>query len=115
VIWLWVVVAVVVLAAATLGPVLAGRFRRADGGGAAIAARERGELLGHHVTDLPVTDDAQAAAELRAARERWESAGSVLATARTDDDYALAQRTAVEGLDHLRAAHARLGLPAPEH
>jgi hypothetical protein len=37
----------------------------------------------------------------------------VPATARSEQDFALAERVAREGLDRVAAAHARLGIPGP--
>jgi hypothetical protein len=112
--WVWIAIAVVVVAGGALGPVLAGRTRRTTGSGAAVAARERYELLGHYVEVPESTTDPEAQAQLRQARERWNSAGAILATATADPDFALAERVAREGLAHVGTAHARLGLPGPD-
>jgi uncharacterized SAM-binding protein YcdF (DUF218 family) len=106
-IWLWIALAVVVLAAGALVPVLS-RARREDPSGAEITARGRYELLGSQVEDLPLTEDEAAAALLRQARERWNSAGALLADARRAEEFRLAERTAEEGLADLAAARARL-------
>jgi hypothetical protein len=112
-IWVLIVVAVVVIGIGALGPALAGRNKRAEGDGAAIAARDKYELLGHYVEDPAATDNADAADLLRKARERWNSAGAILAYARSRDDYQLAERVAAEGLGDVAAAHAELGIPGP--
>ena len=92
-IWLWIGLAVVVVAAGATLPVLAGRRKR--GSAAEIAARERYELLGSHVADNP---------SLHRARERWDTAGALLASARTAEDFALAERICAEGLAQVRKA-----------
>ncbi|CBG71560.1 MULTISPECIES: hypothetical protein [Streptomyces] len=51
-----------------------------------------------------------AAESLTDATERLRTARAQLARARTPDDYARVSRTAVEGLDHVRAARAALGM-----
>ena len=89
--WLWIGVAAAVVAAGALLQVLAGRRNR--GSGAEIAARERYELLGSYVADNP---------SLHQARERWDTAGAVLASARGDEDFALAERICAEGLARVR-------------
>jgi hypothetical protein len=113
VIGVWIAVAVLVLAAGALVPVFAGRGRRVAGDGAEIAARDRYELLGHYVENPVATDDGHAAELLRQGRERWNSAGAVLASARTEPEFLLAERVAGEGLAHVAAAYARLGLAGP--
>jgi hypothetical protein len=109
----WIVVTVVIVAGGALAPVLAGRNRRASGGGAAAAARDRYQLLGHYVEDPVGTDDPEALALLRKGRERWNSAGAVLADAKAPEDFALAESVAQEGLAHVTAAHRKLGIPGP--
>lgn len=91
--WLWIGIAVVVVAAGAMLPVLAGRRNR--GSGAEIAARERYELLGSYVADD---------SSLHEARERWDTAGALLASARTAADFALAERICDEGLARVRGA-----------
>jgi hypothetical protein len=113
--WLWLVIvlAVVLVAAGALVPVVTGRDRRAGGGGAAIAARDRYALLGSFVEDPAATTDTEAEALLAQARERWLSAGALLAGARSAADFTLAERTAREGLAKVATAHARMGIPGP--
>lgn len=111
--WVWIVVAVVVVAGGALVPVVAGRNRRETGSGEAIAARERYELLGHYVETPVATTDSEAEALLRQGRERWNSAGAILATARSAPDFQLAERVAREGLAHVTSAHKRIGIPGP--
>jgi hypothetical protein len=113
VIWVWVAVAVVVVAAGALIPVVVGRNRPADGGDAAIAARERYELLGHYVENPVATTDTEAEELLRQGRERWNSAGAVLSTARAAADFQLAGRVAGEGLAAVTEAYARMGIAGP--
>ena len=91
--WLWIGIAAVVVAAGALLPVLVGRRNR--GSGAEISARKRYELLGSYVADNP---------SLHEARERWDTAGALLASARTTADFALAERICAEGLAHVRKA-----------
>lgn len=109
--WVWIAVAVVVVAGGALVPVLAGR--RSDGGAAAIAARDRYELLGHYVDNPAATTDPETESLLRRARERWNSAGEVLATARSTAEYTLAEQICREGLAHVTTAHTRMGIPGP--
>ncbi|GAA5168749.1 MULTISPECIES: hypothetical protein [Amycolatopsis] len=110
----WVVLAaVVVLALGALVPVLLGRARRTGSADEEITARARYSQLGHHVEHPVATDDAEAAALLRRGRERWHATGAALAEARSPQEFALAARIAAEGLDHVAAAYARMGRPAP--
>jgi hypothetical protein len=112
--WLWVGIAVVVVAAAAIIPVLGGgRRERLRGNDEAVAARSLHTMLGHFVENPVSTDDEEAAEQLRSAKERWNTAGSVLASAATEDDFRLAEQIAQEGLDAVAAAHARLGIPGP--
>lgn len=107
---IWIVVAgVVVLVLGALVPVLLGRSRGA--GEAEITARARYAQLGHHVETPASTTDAEAAELLRRGRERWDAAGAALAGAESAEDFRLAERIAAEGLDHVAAAHRRLGRP----
>ncbi|MEV4319400.1 hypothetical protein [Actinocrispum sp. NPDC049592] len=99
--WVWIVGAVLVLAAGAMVPAFYGRRRlRADG-----AARARHEQLGRYVQRLTPTDDPVMDGVLIRARERWVTAGTVLATARTDRDYDLAERICDEGLALVEQAH----------
>lgn len=83
-------VAVAVLAAGALVPLL----RRGPGLRAARAgARSAHARLGH----LVATVDADPST-IRRARERWTTAGALLARAATAEDLALAERTATEGI-----------------
>lgn len=88
-------VAAAVLACGALVPLL----RRSAGVRAARArARSAHSRLGH----LLATVDADADA-LRRARERWTTAGALLARASAAADHALAERTAAEGIALLTA------------
>lgn len=109
--WLWLLFAGAVLVSGAVLPVLLRRDR--PSGKVAIAARSAYLLLGHHVDNPISTTDEGAEAALRTARERWNSAGAVLATAKSRKDFELAKRIADEGLNTLTQAYARLGLPAP--
>ncbi|SFB50548.1 hypothetical protein SAMN05216266_114201 [Amycolatopsis marina] len=111
--WQWYTLGALVLAAGAAAPVLFQHNRRTAGGKEAISARARAALLGHYVEDPVVTADPEAVRLLRAGRERWNSAGAVLATANSVQDYNLAKQIADEGLAAVRAAHARIGLPGP--
>lgn len=116
--WPWIVVAVVLVAAGALTPVLSGRRQRAlRGNDEAVAARSRYHQLGHYVEDAVVTPeqvgDERAAALLRTARERWLTAGAMLARATTEADFTHAEEVAVEGLHAVAQAYARLGRPGP--
>ncbi|OLF10684.1 hypothetical protein BLA60_16100 [Actinophytocola xinjiangensis] len=113
--WVWIAVAVVVVAAGALTPLLTGRRQRAlASNDEAVAARSRYHQLGHYVEDGPehVTDE-RAAALLRTARERWLTAGSLLARATTEADFTQAEAVAVEGLGAVADAHVQLGRPGP--
>ncbi|HEX2133422.1 MAG TPA: hypothetical protein VHH15_17880 [Actinophytocola sp.] len=117
--WVWIVVAVALVAAGALTPVLTGRRRRAlRGNDEAVAARSRHHQLGHYVEDTVVTpdrvDDERAAALLRTARERWLTTGALLANATTEADFTHAEETALQGLTAVADAYTRLGRPAPQ-
>jgi hypothetical protein len=93
--WLWITAAVVLIAAGALVPAIFGRQRqRLCANDEAVAARSRHNQLGLHVETLASTDDAL----LRQARERWITAGGVLAKARSAEDFKLAERVCEEGL-----------------
>lgn len=125
--WIWIVVAVVLIAAGALTPVLTGRRQRAlRSNDEAVAARSRYHQLGHYVEDTVVTpeqvDDERAAALLRTARERWLTTGAMLARASTEADFTHAEEVAIQGLAAIAAAYTRLdrakppgipGYPAP--
>jgi hypothetical protein len=95
--WLWITLAVVVLAAGALIPAFFGK-QRLGSNDEAIAARSRHNQLGLHVETPEPTDDERVANLLSQARERWVTAGSVLATARSEEDFKLAERICDEGL-----------------
>ena len=113
-IWLWVGIAVLVIVAGALAPVLVGRSNRLRSNDEAIAARSRHSQLGFYVEDPPSTVDEQVAEAFRKARERWETAGSVLATARTEEEFTLAEKIADEGLAQVAEANKRIGRAAPK-
>lgn len=110
----WITVAVVVVLLAALLPVLAGR-RTARGGGAATTAQARYALLGHYVENPVPATDATAEELLRQATERWHTCGGLLASARSTEDYTLAQGVADEGMTLVARAYAAMGLPTPPH
>lgn len=93
--WLWLTLTGVALAAGAVIPVIL--HRQPHPGRAAIAARSRYHLLGHHVEVTEPVTDPEAAALLRSARERWHSAGALLASARSRQDFELARRVARKG------------------
>lgn len=64
-------------------------------------ARSCYEELGYLVETVTATEPGGAQALARAT-ERWHSAGAVLAAARSDADYRIAERTARQGLGYLR-------------
>ncbi|ONI85830.1 hypothetical protein ALI144C_11985 [Actinosynnema sp. ALI-1.44] len=96
--WVLIAGAVALLGAGALVPVLLGR-REHSSNDEAIAARSRHNQLGVHVEVLPPTADERAVALLKQARERWVTAGGVLAEARTEEEFDLAERICLEGLD----------------
>ncbi|TCO65536.1 hypothetical protein [Actinocrispum wychmicini] len=94
--WLWIGGAVVVLAVGALVPAVFGRQRqRLRSNDDAIAARSRHNQLGLYVENVSPTDDPL----LQQARERWVTAGGVLAKARSEGDFTLATQICVEGLE----------------
>ncbi|OZM71754.1 hypothetical protein CFN78_18150 [Amycolatopsis antarctica] len=116
--WIWIGIAVALVAAGALVPVLTGRRKRAlRSNDEAVAARSRYHQLGHYVEDTVVAaeqlDDPRAAALLRTARERWLSAGAALAGARTEAEFEHAEDVAVEGLAAVAEAYGRLGRTGP--
>jgi hypothetical protein len=112
-IWLWIGIAVVLVAAGALVPVLAGRNNRLSSNDEAVAARSRYNQLGLYVEDTEQLDDEQAMTRLRAARERYNTAGATLAEASTEEDFLLAMRIAEEGLQAVADAYARIGRTGP--
>jgi hypothetical protein len=116
--WVWIVVALVLVAAGALTPVLTGRRQRAlRSNDEAVAARSRYHQLGHYVEDAVVTpeqvDDERVAALLRTARERWLTTGAMLARATTEADFTHAEQVANQGLNAVVDAYARLGRSGP--
>ncbi|HVV13152.1 hypothetical protein [Amycolatopsis sp.] len=95
-IWVLVAVAAVVLALGAGIPVFAGRGRAGDD--EEIVARARYHQLGHYVENPVATNDPEAAALLRQGRERWDSAGATLATARAAAEFELVARICGQGL-----------------
>lgn len=113
-IWVWVGVAVVLVAAGALVPVLAGRNNRLASNDEAVAARSRYHQLGHYVEDGEQVDDERAATLLDKARERYHTAGATLAKASSEEDFLLAMGVAEEGLQAVADAYALLGRPGPQ-
>jgi hypothetical protein len=111
--WVWIVVAVVLVAAGALVPVLAGRDKRLSSNDEAVAARSRYNQLGLYAEDPEQLADEQANALLRTARERYHTAGATLAVAKTEQDFLLAMRIAEEGLQAVADAYARIGRTGP--
>ena len=115
--WIWIVgVAVLLLAAGALAPML-GTWRRRGlrSNDEAIAARSRYYQLAHYLEsdDADFARDTEALTLLRTARERWNTAGSTLASARSEADFKLAERIAREGLAAVAQACARVGRDGP--
>jgi len=114
VIWVWIGVAVVLVAAGALVPVLSGRDNRLRSNDEAVAARSRYNQLGLYVEDgVEQLDDQQAMTLLRTARERYDTTGAALAGAHTEEDFLLAMRVAEEGLQAVADAYARIGRTGP--
>jgi hypothetical protein len=113
-IWLWVGIAVVLVAVGALVPVLASRDNRLASNDEAVAARSRYHQLGHYVEDgVEQLDDEKAMALLRTAHERYNTAGATLARAKTEEDFLLALRIAEEGLAAVADAYTRIGRTGP--
>ena len=113
-IWVWIGIAVVLVAAGALVPVLSGRDNRLRSNDEAVAARSRYNQLGHYVEDgVEQLDDDKATALLRTARERYDTAGATLARASTEEDFLLAMRVAEEGLEAVAKAYALIGRTGP--
>jgi hypothetical protein len=112
--WIWIGIAVVLVAAGALVPVLSGRNDRLTSNDEAVAARSRYHQLGHYVEDgVEQLADEQATALLRTARERYNTTGAALARATTEEDFLLALRIAEEGLTAVADAYARIGRTGP--
>lgn len=119
--WVWIAagVAVVLIAAGALVPVLGGRRdRQLRSNDEAIAARSKYHQLAHYLevdttSDADFVGDAEALALLATARERWNTAGSTLAAARTEADFELAETVAREGLAAVAQAYAKIGRDGP--
>jgi hypothetical protein len=120
--WVWIGIAVVLVAAGALVPVLSRRDHRLRSNDEAVAARSRYNQLGHYVEDgagpagghgVGGGDDDKAAALLRTARERYNTCGATLARATTEEDFLLALRIAEEGLAAVADAYARTGRTGP--
>ena len=107
-----VAVAVVILVVGGLLPLLGrARRKRLSSNDEAIAARAAYSKLAFHVEDPPATADADAADLLAQARERWNTTGAMLARARSEKDFTLAEDIAKQGLDLVRKAYQKLGKP----
>ncbi|MEU9538073.1 MULTISPECIES: hypothetical protein [Streptomyces] len=72
------------------------------------------ERLGGSLSTLDARGNAAAAQALTDAAERHRAAQGQLVTARSGAQYAMASRTALEGLHYLRAARTSLGLDLPD-
>lgn len=113
-IWVWIGIAVVLVAAGALVPVLSGRrTARLSSNDEAVAARSRYNQLGFYVENLEQLDDDKAMALMRTALERYNTAGATLARARTEDDFLLAMGVAEEGLQAVADAYALIGRAGP--
>lgn len=111
--WPWFVLAALILAAGAVLPVFFHRDRDSAGGREAISARARYAQLGYYVEHPVATTDPEAERLLRAGRERWNSAGAVLADAGSARAFKLAGQIADEGLAAVGKAYDRLGLSGP--
>jgi hypothetical protein len=111
---LWIVLIVLVVG----GAVWYSQNRKARAAGelddAAAEARRWTERLGGQVYSIDPKDDAAARQALADAAERFTAAGSQVESAKTVQQYRLAQQTAYEGLYYVSAARTSLGLdPGP--
>lgn len=114
-IWVWVGIAVVLVAAGALVPVLSSRNHRLRSNDEEVAARSRYHQLGHYVEDgVEQLDDEQATALLRTARERYNTCGATLSRGRSEEDFLLAMRVAEEGLEAVARAYERIGRTGPK-
>lgn len=114
-IWVWVGIAVVLVAAGALVPVLSSRNHRLRSNDEEVAARSRYHQLGHYVEDgVEQLDDEQAMTLLRTARERYNTCGATLARGRSEEDFLLAMRVAEEGLEAVAQAYGRIGRTGPK-
>lgn len=114
-IWVWVGIAVVLVAAGALVPVLSSRNHRLRSNDEEVAARSRYHQLGHYVEDgVEQLDDEQAMALLRTARERYNTCGATLARGRSEEDFLLAMRVAEEGLEAVAQAYGLIGRTGPK-
>lgn len=95
----WALGAVLLLAGAAIPAGWSWHRARMDT--AHARALSRYEQLGYAVETTAAADPAGTRALARAT-ERWNSAGAVLAQARSDADYLIAERTAQQGLEFLR-------------
>lgn len=105
-----VAVVIVILLVGALVPLLGrSRRKRLSSNDEAIAARAAYNKLGFHVEDPPAASDAAAADLLAQARERWNTTGGMLARARSEKDFTLAQQTAEQGLALVKDAYTKMG------
>jgi len=114
----WVLIAVLVIVVVLGVAYLAASRRRASAAALADARAEAQrwyERLGGQLTNLPGGADQPAAVRqaLVDASERYNAAGSALASASSVRQFELARQTALEGLQYIRAARQALGsIPA---
>lgn len=105
-----VFVAVVILVVGGMLPLLGrARRKRLSSNDEAIAARAAYSRLAFYVEDPPATGDADAAELLAKARERWNTTGGMLASARSEKDFMLAEDVAKQGLVLVREAYVKMG------
>lgn len=109
-----IIAVVLVLLVGTALPLLSRRRReRMRSNDEAIAARAQHARLGHYVEDPgPISDDRaddRACDLLGKARERWVTCGGLLATARSEQDFTVAQGVADEGMTYVRSAYDLMG------
>lgn len=106
---LWLLAALVVLVV-SLVAVLPRLPRRHGPSVPEVRARAAYSRLGYCVETLPSGVPSE---HVRRASERWNTAGQILADASSAEEYALAYRTAEDGLGEVSRACAALGLPDP--
>ena len=107
-----VAAAVVILAVGAMLPLLGrARRQRLRSNDEEVAARSRYNRLGFYVEDPGATADVEAADLLARARERWNTAGALLADARSEKDFTRVRAVAEEGLELVRDANRKQGKP----
>lgn len=105
-----VIAAIVILVVGGLLPLLGrARRKRLASNDEAVAAQAAYHRLGFYVEDPPAASNGDAAELLTRARERWNTAGAMLAKGRSEKDFTQAQAVAEQGLGLVRDAYAKMG------